>query len=637
MPVSNEEVRVGMTQVVDFFFSPYASAHTRRFKAAVEDGLAHLSQIQPLDPRPGQDVTLSLFVNVDRPIERVAIYYTTDGSEPVGERGSAERGTVIFAEPTDRQQYNADCGQIARIWQAVIPAQEDGILVRYRADGWSLSDPCLHWYADRVDPVTMPQKKGRCFAYHVDRWEAPAWWHEAVVYQIFVDRFSAAHDEPPLHSEETRGITDFFGGTLRGILEKLDYIQALGVNCLWLSPLFESPTHHGYNPSDYHHVARRYGTDEMLRRLIQEAHQRGMRVLLDFVANHTSDEHFAFVDALSNPDSSYASWYDFTDELPHAYRSYAMVQSMPELSTDEPGVREYLNGAALYWLEHYGADGLRLDYVPGPSHAFWTSFQQAVKTAHPDALTIGEITSPMSEIVDYAGRMDGFMDFPLSAMLRRTFALREHTLQELLSFLDAHSQQIPPSMSKAVVVDNHDMHRFLWLADGQRDRLKLATAFQMTLEGTPIIYYGTEVGLSQSDDAHKENAYCRAPMIWGEQQDYDMLAYYRRLVALRHQYRVLQNGKRRKIVVESDVDSAQVGAYIRYNNEDYVLVVLNNSEQTAHVSVQLDNVLNDGRPLPAHLCAMLARPEMEAVLPIHAGRLEISLPPLSAEICVSQK
>ncbi|GHO86562.1 glycoside hydrolase family 13 protein [Dictyobacter formicarum] len=628
-----------MTQLIDFFFSPYTSVHKRRFDAAIEDGLAHLSQIQPLDPQPGQAVTISLFVNVNKPIERVAVYYTTDGTEPAGERGIVERGTVLFAELLEQQHYNAETGQTARIWQVCIPAQKDGTLVRYRADGWSLSDSSLHWYADRVDPVTVAQKKGRCFAYHVDRWEAPEWWHEAIVYQIFVDRFSSAQDEAPLHSEENCGITDFFGGTLRGIIEKLDYIQSLGVNCLWLSPLFESPSHHGYNPSDYHHVARRYGTDETLQQLIQEAHRRGMRVLLDFVANHTSDEHFAFVDAYNNPTSRYARWYNFTEiEPPHTYRSYAMVHTMPELSTDEPEVREYLNGAALYWLEHYGADGLRLDYVSGPSHAFWTSFQQAIKTAHPEALTIGEITSPMSEIVDYAGRMDGFMDFPLSAMLRRTFALRSNTLQELLSFLDTHSQEIPPSMIRAVVVDNHDMHRFLWLADGQRDRLKLATAFQMTLEGTPIIYYGTEVGLSQSDDAHKENAYCRAPMAWGEQQDQDMLAYYRRLIALRHQYRVLRTGKRRQIAVDSDVDSAQVGAYIRYNDEDCVLVVLNNSEQPARVYVQLDDMLKNSGPMPVYLRAVLSRQEDQALLPIHNGQVEISLPPLGAEICcISQK
>ncbi|GCE19163.1 glycoside hydrolase family 13 protein [Dictyobacter kobayashii] len=629
-----------MTQLVDFFFSPYASAQKRRLKASIEDGLAHGSQIQPLDPQPGQAVTISLFANAAKAIERVAVYYTTDGTEPEGEGGVATRGSVLCAELLEQQSYNAETGHTTRVWQARIPAQEDGTLVRYRADGWS---PSLHWYADRVDPVTVSQKKGRCFAYHVDYWEAPAWWHDAVVYQIFVDRFNAAHDEAPLHSEETRGITDFFGGTLRGIIEKLDYIQSLGINCLWLSPLFESPSHHGYNPSDYHHVAQRYGTDEILQQLIQEAHRRDMHVLLDFVANHTSDEHFAFVDAHKNPDSLYAQWYDFTEiDAPHTYRSYAQVHTMPELSTDEPQVREYLYGAARYWLEHYGADGLRLDYVPGPSHAFWTSFQQTVKAVSSEVLTIGEISSPMPEIVDYAGRMDGFMDFPLSAMLRRTFGMRTNTLQELLNFLDTHSQEIPASMISAVVVDNHDMHRFLWLADGQRERLKLATAFQMTLEGTPIVYYGTEVGLSQTDDAHKENAYCRAPMLWGEQQDQDMLAYYRRLISLRHQHRVLRSGKRQQVFVENvenNEDKEQIGAYIRYTDETYALVVLNNSEKPAHVRIQIHELLQKigyaGGQASTHLYKALSDVE-NCELPVKDGCIELSLLPLSAEICISQ-
>ncbi|GER88138.1 alpha-amylase [Dictyobacter vulcani] len=624
-----------MTQLVDFFFSPYASVQTRRMKAAIEDGLAHGSQITPRDPLPGQAVTLSLFVNGHKPIERVAIYYTTDGTEPQGESGVATQGAVLFAEKLAQGLAGIDATTEIQTWQVTIPAQEDGTMVRYRADGWSVQDPEQHWYADSVDPVTIAQKKGRCFAYHVDHWEAPSWWQDAVVYQIFVDRFNAAQGEPPLHSEETRGITEFFGGTLNGIIEKLDYIQSLGINCLWLSPIFESPSHHGYNPSDYHHVARRYGSDEALIQLIEAAHQRGMRVLLDFIANHTSDEHFAFVEARNNPASPYANWYDITDTN---YRSYAQVRSMPELSTEEPEVREYLYGAARYWLEHYGVDGLRLDYVPGPSHAFWTSFQEAVKTARPDALTIGEITSPMPEIVDYAGRMDGFMDFPLSSRMRQTFARRNTTLQELLQFLDQHVSTIPESLCFAAVLDNHDMHRFLWFAEGNLERLKLATAFQMTLEGTPIVYYGTEVGLSQTEDAGKENAYCRGPMLWGEQQNSELLAYYQELIALRHQHSVLRTGKRLNLAIESTGDTEQVGAYIRYTDDTYMLVILNNNEQPVQVRIKLYDVLQQisgtGNYQATRLRSVFSSSRASDLI-TKDGCLELTVSPLSAEIYLS--
>ncbi|GCE26807.1 alpha-amylase [Dictyobacter alpinus] len=630
-----------MTQFVDFFFAPYASAQHRRMKVAIEDGLAHGSQITPRDPLPGQAVTISIFSNAHKAIERVALSYTTDGTEPLGEYGIATQGTVLFAELLPQVSVGVDASTEIRTWQVTIPAQEDGTLVRYRIDGWSVQEAGQHWYADRVDPVTISQKKGRSFAYHVDRWEAPAWWQDAVVYQIFVDRFSSAHNEPALHSEETHGITEFFGGTLNGILEKLDYIQSLGINCIWLSPIFESPSHHGYNPSDYHHVARRYGSDEALVQLIEAAHRRGIRVLLDFVANHTSDEHFAFVDARENPDSPYANWYDFKEiEAPQTYRSYAQVSSMPELSTEEPAVREYLYGAARYWLEHYGADGLRLDYVPGPSHAFWTSFQQAVKSAHPQALTIGEVTSPMPEILDYAGRMDGFMDFPLAAIMRQTFARRSKSLEELLQFLDQHVSNIPESMCFAAVLDNHDMHRFLWFAEGNIERLKLATAFQMTLEGTPIVYYGTEVGLSQTDDAIKENAYCRGPMPWGEQQNQALLTYYRQLIALRRQHAVLRTGKRMNLSVESTGNVEQIGAYIRYINDTYMLVILNNNEQPVQVRIKLHNVLQKiggtGNYQTGSLRSVFSSSKLSD-LSLEDGCVEVTVPALSAEIYLSEK
>ncbi|MBO0781167.1 MAG: glycoside hydrolase family 13 protein [Ktedonobacteraceae bacterium] len=570
-----------MTEIVDFFFSPFPSAQEKRLQAAVDDGLAHVSRIEPRDPRPGEAVTLLFSSNTQLPIERVAVYYTVDGSQPAGRRGLTEQGDVVIAKMGEIV-YDERLRKEVRQWRAVLPGQPDGQLVRYCADGWSLSAAGQRWCADAVDPVGASEQGSRSFAYHVDTWSTPQWWYDAIVYQIFVDRFNAATNEPALREYGEREITDFFGGSLRGILEKLDYIQELGINCIWLSPVFESPTHHGYNPSDYRHVAQRFGGDEALHQLIQEAHQRGMRVLLDFAANHTSDKHPAFLAALKDPASPFASWYSFNGER---YQSFANVRDMPELRTDHPEVLHYLIEAALYWLEHFGADGLRLDYMPGPSHTFWARFQAAVKERYPEAITIGEITAPLQDIVNYAGRVDGFMDFPLAKMLRDTFAWRKSTLADLVSFLDEYSAQLPTEMSRGTLLDNHDSHRFLWLAGGDIERLKLAAACHLTLEGTPIIYYGTEVGLSQYADAHKETAHARAPMFWDERQRQDLLAHYQRLTHLRQSYPALRTGSRAAVsatTVEA-ADAAQVGAYLRYQDGCYLLIVLNNNEASAHI------------------------------------------------------
>jgi len=577
-----------MPDTIDFFFSPHPSAQARRLSAAIQDGLAHGSRIEPADPRPGEAVTLLFSTNNRLPIEHVAVYYTTDGSEPRGERGHAINGRVVMAEPDADGPHN-QYGHLALNWRAILPAQPDGTLVRYRADAWSDKQPQRHWYADHVDPISLPTIDGKLFAYHVDTWTPPTWWQDAVVYQIFVDRFNAAHDEPPLRPAESTPITGFFGGTLRGVIEKLDYLQSLGINCLWLSPIFESPTHHGYNASDYYTVAARYGGNEALHQLVQAAHQRGMRVMLDFAANHTSHEHPAFIAALRDPNSDTYDWYSFNEK---GYRSYANVRNMPELATDNPKVQRYLFDAVRHWLGTFGADALRLDYVPGPSHAFWTLFQEAVKTSSANTLTLGEITEPLEYIALYAGRMDAYMDFPLTQVLRQVFATRTRTVADLLHYLEDRRSQLPATMSRATLLDNHDMHRFLWLAEGDHRRLRLAATCHLTLDGTPIIYYGTEVGLSQYADAHKENAYARAPMFWDERQNTQLLQHYQALIHLRHSHAALRVGSTIALPVQSDsADSTQVGAYLRLQGTEYVLVVLNNNLTPVTVHVPLQNAL----------------------------------------------
>lgn len=628
------------TAVVDFFFSAYAPPSQQRMQAALADGLAHGSQIAPRDPAPAEPVTLTFVSRAALPIDNVAVYYTVDGSEPQGERGVASNGAVVYATPSALPPATgADLpARELRQWQTTLPGQPEGTLVRYRADAWSTSVPALHWYADNSDPVSLPPTHGNVFAYSVDRFHAPPWFADAIIYQIFVDRFRAAQSERPMRAPDS--ITGFYGGTLRGVAESLDYIAALGATCLWLSPIFESPTHHGYNPSSYHDVAKRYGGDAALRETITAAHAHGMRVVLDFVANHTSDEHPQFRAARRDPHSHAADLYSIGDWPPNGYRAYALVPTMPELNTEHPATQRYLIDAALYWLETLGTDGLRLDYMPGPSYAFWAQFQRAIKQRMPQALTLGEITETSAGLATYAGRVDAVMDFPTAGLLRRIFAQRTQPLADLLAAQSEQQRCHGDDLGRATLLDNHDMHRFLWIAGGDTQRLRVASACQMTLPGTPIIYYGTEVGLSQYGDAHRENAYARAPMFWQEGfQDRRLLQHYRRLCALRQAHPALRRGAFAAVPLAFDMDGSadaqQVGAYLRWLGDDRLLVVVNNTTRQTTVRIALGTawaLMDGGAETHASAPQLLLATEESGRSAYESDDLTLTLAPLSAMV-----
>jgi glycosidase len=614
-----------------------SSAQIRRRRAAIEDGLAHGARIFPRDPQPGEAVTVTCAARATLPVDLVAVYFTTDGSEPLGERGKPLNGFVVEAE-AGVSATDAATGLSVREWRASIPGQPDGTLVRYRIEGWSVRGERQSFYADRADPLSGRREGGRVFAYSVDTFQAPEWLDDAILYQVLVDRFSAAAGEPPLRDPGDN--SGFYGGTLAGVLEQLDYIQAVGATALWLTPVLESPSHHGDDPASFYYVAKRFGTNETLRRLIREAHQREMKVILDFVANHTSTEHPLFQRAQADPESTLRSWYTFGDYPPQGYRTNALVEGVPELNTDNPDVQRYLTTAARFWLGDLGADGLRLDYVTGPSHAFWTIFQREIKRDFPQALTLGEVSESTSELAAYAGRLDAVMNIPLAARLREVFARRAAPLDELLRALDDPTR-LPAELGRATLLDNPDLPRFLWLAGGNVARLRLAATCQMTLDGTPIIYYGTEVGATQTgdaEDAEMEHASARASMPWGEAQNRALLAHFRALCLLRRGHPALRYGRLARLpveVVRGPAEAApQVGAYLRSADTEYLVVVLNNTEAPVTLRVELASALATMRAsaaLPPELGHRLGRENTDA-LPVMAGAVTLDLPPLGAAV-----
>ncbi|HSS61763.1 MAG TPA: alpha-amylase family glycosyl hydrolase [Candidatus Limnocylindrales bacterium] len=389
-----------------------------------------------------------------------------------------------------------------------------------------------------------PRPRGQEFAFSAEP-DPPDWMRDAIVYQVIVDRF--ARPDGPL--PEPGSPTALYGGTLDGVTEHLDHIESLGCNVLWLTPVHQAPSHHGYDHEDFYAVEPRYGGEAALKRLISAAHGRGMRVLLDFVPNHTGRGHHLFRDAVARGGDA-ADFFRFW-QWPHFYRCFYDDISLPELDTGSRRVQRYLVEVARHWVTDYGADGVRCDHVAGADPAFWIELRRGLREVKPDALVLGEATGHFDWLARYAGRLDAIFDFDFANVVRDTFARRRMSAIELAAWMDKHDHAFP-GLALATLLDNHDMNRFLWMAGGDGRRLKLAATMLMTYPGTPVIYYGTEVGLTQRRDAVTENAEARLPMLWGADQDRDLLAHFRRLGVLRRESAALRRGSRRTLSADKD-------------------------------------------------------------------------------------
>lgn len=531
---------------MDFVFGTLATDQLRLLHHSIaRTGVQHANDILPRDPLPDQSVTLNVLVGQDMPADFVACYYTTDDSPPSGSRGKAVNGRVIFLEHKNIV-WDTPSWTFTTIWQCEMPAQPENTIIRYQISAWQENGDEV--YADypelkatteraagaffRSEPIPdlppIGTVTGSIFTYHVDTFTPPQWARESVIYHVFVDRFYPGNGR---EWQQPSDLTGFFGGTLWGVRDKLDYIADLGVDCIWLSPTSISPTHHGYDVTDYLHVEPRMGGDEALHALVEAAHQRGIRVVLDLVANHTSHLHPYFQDALNNPTSPYRDWFTF-DESAVGYKAFFDVPDMPTINLNHPEARAWMLDVARHWLQEFDVDGYRLDHANGPGADFWHDFRAACRQVKPDAFCFGEIVEAPNILRTYEGRLDGVLDFHLQDALRKTYAWGTMTEAEFQRFYAHHSAYYGDNIIMPSFLDNHDMERFLYVVKDDKDLLRRAADVQFRLPNPPIIYYGTEVGMSQkrgrADAAGLEES--RLPMLWDDQQDKDLLNFYKRLI-----------------------------------------------------------------------------------------------------------
>lgn len=522
-------------------------------------GLFHGYRIEPRDPTPLEPVNLLVETGGDAAITSVWIVYTVDGSAPNESSATVEARRV-------ETRWDELSWQYVDVWVTTLPPQDEGARVRYVVRGRSsLRGDDLFADAGREDaPPTL-------FGYDVDRLTAPSWMRDAVLYQIFVDRFYSPDGDfgrPLAHGDE------IYGGSLSGITERLDYLSDLGVDGLWLTPVVEAETYHGYDALDFRQVGRRVGGPAALHRLVDCAHARDIKVLLDLALNHCSWRNSLFLDAQQRAASSYHDWFTFL-EWPARYQSFFGSAYLPELNTRNPEVVRYLCDTAAWYLSEFDVDGFRLDYALGPPMLFWSELRRRTRAVKADAYTVAEATTGPSGLRAFEGRLDGCLDFPMLQAFRRFFVHDSWDAAAFHRFVEQHDSYFRPEFSRPTFLDNHDMNRFLWSAGNDVRRLKLAATCQFSLPQPPIIYYGTEVGLSQENDTQDIGfAASRLPMLWGDRQNLGLLDFYRALVRVRKRHPALRRGRR--VVLQTD------GGLYAYRCElegDRVVVVLNRSQE----------------------------------------------------------
>ena len=375
----------------------------------------------------------------------------------------------------------------------------------------------------------------------------PEWAKNKVVYQIFPARF--ATDQPvakdlwyqtPLRREDLKG-------NLRGIIDRLDHLQELGVDVLYMTPVFQSDSVHKYNTDDYYKIDPSFGTKEDLKELVEKAHGRGMRVILDAVFNHSSKQFFAFADIAEKEErSAYLDWY-FVEgfplrakmgEIPN-FKTFSYFGGMPKLNLKNPQVEEYFIQVGKYWIRECGIDGWRLDVADEIGHRFWKRFRDAVKEEKPDALIVGEEWHYGGDFLE-GDEWDSVMNYHFYNAVMDLIAREEISVSQFMDSLGFLRGNLHPSTCQVLwnLIDSHDTERFFYSTGRNRAKHRLAAAVQLLLPGMPMIYYGDEYAM----DGDRED--CRRGMVWDEEhQDREMFAWYKKLIAIRHAYPCLTEGK----------------------------------------------------------------------------------------------
>lgn len=469
------------------------------------------------------------------------------------------------------------------------------------------------------------------------------WRVGSVVYQVIVDRFapSTRLKEKKEHYASPRKLLpwnakpkkgkfladhkiseqelEFWGGDLQSLSENLDYIQSLGVDVLYLNPLFHAFSNHKYDAMDYFNVDPQYGTNAELHDLVQKAHEMGMKVILDGVLNHMSQHAPIFQDALTNPNSQYRDFFVIHDELNHGYRGWRKVANLPELNLEHPAVREYVYqgyySVVQNWIREYNIDGWRLDVAPDLG---FHTLQQITETAHntkPGSVVIGECWNYPEE---WLGVVDGVMNMHTRELLlclaRDQVSVLQFACALETMLRDCNEDGL---LKSHLILDNHDTPRIATEVSNEKRR-KALQFLQFTLPGSPVIYYGSENGMKGGHDP-----LCRAPMDWkaAADQKNKTRQWISKLVKLREDNPALRIGNTRVL------ETCELLGFLRTTDiaVESLIIIVNFSDQTIEETIPIrESRLMDAAPFECQVTGTEAR--------LHSGLMTIVAKPWSVHI-----
>lgn len=411
--------------------------------------------------------------------------------------------------------------------------------------------------------------------------DIPSWAEGAIVYQIFPDRFARTdYDTSGIWYEKPKLFQrTLYGGTLKGITQHLDYLEELGIEVIYMTPIFKSSSDHKYNTDDYMKIDEDFGTELDFKELVDECHKRNIKIILDGVFNHSGYMFEPFQDVLKNQEKSkYKDWYyikEFPIDLkvdkvrrePLKFLTFGYAPFMPKLNTSNKEVREYIFKVARKYL-NLGIDGWRLDVADEISHDFWKEFRKEVKSINKDALIIGEVwyeSTPWLLGDEYDTVMNYEFSRDINLMVNDTKYKASNFVNEYSFLLGRVHIKVRNYLWN--LIDSHDTARFITSSKSKK-KLKFALALQMVLPGMPMIYYGDEVGMEGGDDPD-----CRRGMIWDEEkQDKELLNYYKNWICIHKKLIPLQKGSTKFENVDDKNNTFEI---VREYKEQKVRILVN--------------------------------------------------------------
>lgn len=369
----------------------------------------------------------------------------------------------------------------------------------------------------------------------IDLIKKVSWADNAVFYQIFVDRFR--HGDKNIIKNITMRWGDpptpssFAGGDLLGITQKLNYLKRLGVNVIYLTPIFTSKTNHKYDIIDYENVDEVFGGNKAFQELIEKAHKLDIKIVLDAVFNHCSDENKIFQDVKTNKEkSSFKDWFLFKDETYEKYETFSFCHYMPKWNTSNPEVQKYLISIGIKWIKEYHIDGWRLDVSDEVSHDFWRSFRKAVKSIDEDIILIGENWHDAHSYL-LGDQYDSIMNYSFTKTILDFIAYRkidgEQAANSLNQILMRNSDPINSMMLN--LLDSHDTYRFLTEVKCDNNLFLTGLAILVFYQGMPCIYYGSEIPLEGGYDPDSRRCFP-----WNKlTENPDYLYHFKKLLGLK--------------------------------------------------------------------------------------------------------